>query len=98
MFGRKKKKAFMERPVGEGPTGVWVLYPRSGRFDNLPVIYVGRNDEGVDLFEILLPIDVEEEKPSGMGMRTFPGHTGVRLPLPPGYREPHVEYISEEPD
>jgi hypothetical protein len=97
MFGRRKK-ARMERPVGEGPTGVWVEYPRSGRFDNLPVIYTGRNHEGIDLYEILLPIDVAEEKPVSMGMATFPGLTAVRLPMPPGERMKYVEHVSDQPE
>lgn len=96
MFGRKRRK-HMNRPVGEGPSGVWVEYPHSGRFDDLPTIYIGREKDGMDVFEILLPVDIEEERPAAMGVALFPAFTTVQFPLPRGSKSITTE-ISDMPE
>ena len=72
----------MERPVGEGPIDVWVEYPDGVRFDDIPVLYDGRDEDGYDLFDLLLPRDIEEDRPRRWGARLFPAYTAVNIPLP----------------
>lgn len=81
----------MERPVEEGPIGVWVEYPDGERFDDIPVIYDGRDEDGYDLFDLLLPRDIDEDQPRRWGAKRFPAKTAVNIPLPTGFNPRSTE-------
>ena len=49
---REAERALVEPPA---PLGVWVLYPDGHRYDDLPVVFDGYDEEGCGGFEILLP-------------------------------------------
>jgi hypothetical protein len=69
--------------VPSGPTGVWLEYEDGQRYEDLPTIYVGRDDNGCACFRVLTPRD---EPPVAAGMATLPGMTSIEIP---GLRPPH---------
>lgn len=85
----------MNRPVGEGPTGVWCQYSDGQRYEPLPTIYVGRSEDGIDQYEVLLPRSIDDDRPTAFGAERWPGLTGMSIPIPRGYRPIVTE---ENPD
>ena len=61
----------------EGPTGVWVEYFDGARFNDLPTLYLGTDEDGLATFEVLAPRDERAKK---IGARTFPGRTSLIIP------------------
>lgn len=73
----RETRELMKRPVGEGPTGVSVVYGDGTRYDQLPTIYVERGRDAVDVYEVLLPRDPEVEKPVALQVAMWPGLTSL---------------------
>lgn len=63
--------------IPEGPTGVWVEYADGTRYSDCPTVYVGTDEEGVALFELIPP---RTEPPVSLGAETLPGMTGLSFP------------------
>jgi hypothetical protein len=77
--------------IPAGPVGVWLEYGDGLRYTDVPTIYVGRDDEGLAVFEVIPP---REGSPVAAGMATMPGMTTVSIPaLRPkehhGEEDPH---------
>jgi hypothetical protein len=74
-------KQRMARPVGDGPSGVSVRYSDGVVYDDIPTIYLERDEEGIDIYQVLLPRDPQEEKPVSLGVRLWPGLTALAFPF-----------------
>jgi hypothetical protein len=69
----------MSDEVPEGPTGVWIEYPDGTRYENLPVLFLGYDEHGVAMFEVLPPRGSDERIRSA-GAAYWPGMTSLTLP------------------
>lgn len=67
----------MPEGAPEGPEGVWLEYADGTRVEDLPILYVGVDDEGCAMFEVLTPRD---DAPVSAGARLWPGKTALILP------------------
>lgn len=61
----------------ESPSGVWVEYFDGVRFDDLPLLYLGIDEDGLATFQVLTPRDEPVRK---AGMKTFPARTALIVP------------------
>jgi hypothetical protein len=65
-----------------GPEGVWLEYADGARYENLPTVFQGIDDDGLATFEVIPP---REEAPMSAGAALWPGMTSLVLPvLAPG--------------
>jgi hypothetical protein len=56
------------------PQGVRLKYDDGTTSDVLPLIYAGRDDDGIDVWEALAP---DERMPVGVVASVIPGHAAV---------------------
>ena len=68
----------------EYPKGVWVEYPDGERHENLILMYRGLDEDGLHLFELMLPHSLEDRRPCRMGVDVLPARTSIGFPCPPG--------------
>ena len=78
---RREIRELMQRPVGEGPLGVSVTYADGAHYNELPTIYVERDAQATDVYEVLMPRDPEVERPVALQVAFWPGLTSLIFAL-----------------